>query len=64
MNTRATVAWTLDDFAHGTTTIGLYRPSTNTLLLRNRNTFGAPDLIIPFGAPNDLPVVGDWDGRP
>ncbi len=47
----------------GTDTIGLYRPSTNTFFLRNSNTFGPPDLIIPFGAPGDLPVVGDWDGN-
>jgi hypothetical protein len=46
----------------GNTTIGVYRPSSNTFFLRNSNTVGAVDLTIPFGAPNDLPVVGDWNG--
>ena len=45
-------------------TIGLYRPSTNTFYLRNSNTYGDPDLVIPFGAPDDdLPLAGDWDGN-
>ena len=49
-----------------TATIGLYRPGTNTFYLRNSNNPGgpvAPDHIVTFGAPNDLPVVGDWDGN-
>ena len=46
------------------TTIGLYRPSTNTFFLGNSNTYGPPDLIVAgWGAPGDLPVVGDWDGN-
>ena len=44
-------------------TFGLYRPSTNTFYLRNSNTYGDPDLVIPFGAPGDLPLAGDWDGN-
>jgi arylsulfatase A-like enzyme len=43
-------------------TIGVYRTSTSTFYLRNRNTSGPPDHVIPFGKPGDLPVVGDWDG--
>jgi len=47
---------------NGTTTIGVYRPSTNVYYLRNTNSFDAPDLVIPYGSPGDFPVVGDWDG--
>lgn len=43
-------------------TIGVYRASTSTFYLRNRNTSGPPDQVIPFGLPGDLPVVGDWNG--
>jgi hypothetical protein len=43
-------------------TIGVYRPTTSTFYLRNRNTSGPPDQVIPFGLPGDLPVVGDWNG--
>lgn len=31
-----------------TTTIGLYRPSDRTFYLRNSNTYGIADLVIPF----------------
>jgi hypothetical protein len=43
-------------------TIGVYRPSTATFYLRNTNTPGESDMIIPFGAAGDIPVVGDRDG--
>lgn len=43
-------------------TIGVYRPSTSTFYLRNRNTSGPPDQAIAFGLPGDLPVTGDWNG--
>jgi hypothetical protein len=43
-------------------TIGVYRASTSTFYLRNRNTSGPPDHVIRFGQPGDLPVVGDWNG--
>jgi hypothetical protein len=46
----------------GSDTIGLFRPSDNRFFLRNSNTFGGPDIITPFGAPGDVPLVGDWDG--
>ena len=47
----------------GSDTIGLFRPAGNLFFLRNSNTVGQPDSIISFGAPGDLPVVGDWDGN-
>jgi glucose/arabinose dehydrogenase len=43
-------------------TIGTYRPSTNTFLLRNTNTTGTPDVSAAFGVAGDIPVVGDWNG--
>jgi hypothetical protein len=46
----------------GTDTIGLFRPTGNFFFLRNSNSLGAPDAQISFGAPGDLPIVGDWDG--
>jgi len=48
---------------NGTTTIGLYRPSTNTFYLWNTNAYGPPDVVVTVGAPGDLPVAGDWDGN-
>ena len=45
------------------TTIGLFRPSSNFFFLRNTNSLGAPDIAVGFGAPGDLPIVGDWDGN-
>ena len=48
----------------GIDAIGVYRPSTNTFYLRNSSTYGPPDLIVSgWGAPGDIPVVGDWDGN-
>jgi hypothetical protein len=37
---------------------------TNTFYLRNSNTYGADLVIASFGAPGDLPVIGDWDSGP
>ena len=49
---------------NGSTTIGLFRPgSNNYFYLSNNFANGNVDLSIPFGAPNDLPIVGDWDGN-
>jgi len=48
---------------NGTTTIGLYRPSTNTFYLWNSNAYGPPDVVVTVGAAGDLPVAGDWDGN-
>jgi hypothetical protein len=46
----------------GNDTIGLFRPAGNLFFLRNSNTTGFPDVTVAFGAPGDLPIVGDWDG--
>ena len=47
----------------GTDTIGLFRPTGNFFFLRNTNSLGPPDVTIAYGAPGDLPIVGDWDGN-
>jgi len=44
-------------------TIGAFDPRTATFLLRFANAPGSPDRQIRLGAPGDVPVVGDWDGR-
>jgi hypothetical protein len=43
-------------------TTGLYDSKRNEFQLRNANTTGGADLVVPLGEPGDLPVVGDWDG--
>ncbi|HYI12644.1 MAG TPA: SBBP repeat-containing protein [Thermoanaerobaculia bacterium] len=43
-------------------TTGLYDSKGSEFQLRNSNTTGGADLVVPFGRPGDLPVVGDWDG--
>jgi hypothetical protein len=56
---------------NGTTTIGVYRPPgapcnysvQGEWLLRYSNSAGAPDKIIYYGGPGDIPVVGDWTGN-
>jgi hypothetical protein len=52
------------------TTIGVFRPANTTnnnttsdqWLLRNSNSGGNPDFNFYYGAPGDIPVVGDWTG--
>jgi parallel beta-helix repeat protein len=51
------------ELPQGTSTIGLFRPSGNFFFLRNTNSQGPPDVTIGYGAPGDLPIVGDWDGN-
>ncbi len=53
------------------TTVGVFRPPNTQFnqttsaqwLLRNRNTPGNPDRSFSYGAPGDIPVVGDWTGN-
>jgi hypothetical protein len=45
-----------------TSTAGLFRPSSGFWYLKNYNGGGEPDLMFPFGADGDRPLVGDWDG--
>jgi hypothetical protein len=50
------------------TTIGVFRPapdlnSSDSWLLRNSNSGGNPDISFAYGARNDIPVTGDWDGN-
>ena len=46
----------------GTDTVGMYRPSSGFVYLRNSNDFGNADRRFFFGVPGDVPLVGDWDG--
>jgi hypothetical protein len=43
-------------------TTGVFRPSSNTFLLRNSNSAGPPDQQIAFGQSGDQPIAGDWNG--
>jgi hypothetical protein len=47
-----------------TTTVGVVYSTPTGLLwnLRNANNSGPADMIFYYGAPNDIPVVGNWDG--
>ncbi|MBT8203245.1 MAG: hypothetical protein KJO87_08075, partial [Acidimicrobiia bacterium] len=47
----------------GEDTVGMYRPSTGFVYLRNSNSFGVADLSFYFGIPGDIPFVGDWNGN-
>ncbi len=50
----------------GTDEIGMWRPSTGCFYLdmdgNGTWTRSADKITAPFGAPNDYPVVGDWNG--
>jgi hypothetical protein len=47
----------------GTTTIGVWRPSTATWYLKNSNSPGAPDFTpFVYGGVGWKPVAGDWTG--
>jgi len=42
--------------------IGVYRPKTNTFLLRDSHAEPSSTTIISFGVANDIPLIGDWTG--
>ena len=46
----------------GTTTVGVFRPSTATWYLSGANANGALTGGFTFGSPGDIPVAGDWNG--
>ena len=46
----------------GVESVGMYRPSTGFVYLRNRNTFGVAEVDFYYGIPGDRPIAGDWDG--
>jgi lysyl endopeptidase len=46
----------------GIDTVGLHRPSTGLMYLRNSHTPGNADVQFIFGDPGDTVVAGDWDG--
>ncbi len=46
----------------GIDTIGLHRPSTGEVFLKNEHTSGPADVLMIFGDPADRYVAGDWDG--
>ena len=48
--------WDGDDAA----TIGLFRPSTTTVYLKNSHTAGPADVDFQFGKDGDFPLAGDW----
>ena len=55
-----------DWMGRGTSQLGLFRPSTRQWFLdrNNKKTWDGcgKDTCFYFGAPGDLPVVGDWNG--
>ena len=50
----------------GITTIGVFTPSTGVMALNNTNNpgNGVGDIVFNFGQNNDIPLGGDWDGKP
>jgi len=49
--------------SNGTSTPGVYNPTTGIWKLRNSNTTGSPFTTFQYGGgPWTIPLVGDWDG--
>ena len=50
----------------GVDTIGVFNDSTGTMALNNTNTAGnkVGDIVFIFGQKGDIPLAGDWDGKP
>jgi|GEM_PF-392107 len=46
----------------GIDTLGIFRDGQYLLL--NVNAFAAADLVFNFGQAGDIPLTGDWDGKP
>ena len=51
------------DGLDGVSTVGLYRPASGFMHLRNSNDFGTAEASFHFGIPEDRPICGDWDGN-
>ena len=45
----------------GVDTVGMYRPTSGFVYLRNSNDFGTAEMEFFFGNPGDIPLVGDWN---
>lgn len=43
-------------------TVGVYRPSTSQVFLRNSLSTGPADFADVFGSGTDYPIAGDWNG--
>lgn len=46
----------------GVDTVGLHRPSTGEVFLKNKLAAGWADLSFYYGRPGDMLTAGDWDG--
>ena len=43
--------------------VGVFRPISGVIFLKNTNTSGFADLALNYGLAGDKPVTGDWDGN-
>src|SRR5262249_50798193 len=50
-------------FKRRAATIGVYKASTSSFLLRYSNSSGFADTVVTFGKTGEVPIVGDWDGN-
>ncbi|MDH3426522.1 MAG: hypothetical protein OEM22_07620, partial [Acidimicrobiia bacterium] len=46
----------------GIDTVGVYRPRSGVVFLRNSNTPGIADFVYALGNPGDIPLAGDFNG--
>lgn len=46
--------------ADGVDSIGVYRPSTGDVYLRNSLSSGLPDIMFNYGIAQDIPLAGVW----
>jgi hypothetical protein len=54
--------WTQRGFAAVGVVVSL--GGTVQFQLRNSNTSGPPEIRVNYGAPGDVPLIGNWDGLP